>query len=131
MRAGVRGFRGGWRLVDAEPSRPVDAKDPPPAGAEDAVADGIHAVMQAMKPPARDASSDRAVGQPERAELPSRDHAVLAVGERRDRPIRMGCGEIWPHSDHFSPHLAHARSIAKQMCQRTPQTHQSTADAVP
>ena len=49
------------------------------------MADGEHAAVHANEPAEGDPSVDLIVARPERAQLQSRDHAVLPSGERRHR----------------------------------------------
>jgi hypothetical protein len=92
------------------------------------MADGVHPVMQAVKVSGRDAPSDRAVAQPELAELPSADDTVLAGGEPRNQPIHVGWAAIWPHSDHFAARGRHRRSMAQRALHGTPGLHQQCGE---
>jgi hypothetical protein len=56
--------------------------------------DGVE--MGAVQAARAHAPAHRAVRHPEPAQLPARDHAVLASRERRDRGIETGLGRIVP-----------------------------------
>lgn len=56
---------------------------PTAANGNDLVTDGVDAVMQTMKAARLNAPFDRAVTQPQLAQLPARDNAILAIRKRR------------------------------------------------
>jgi hypothetical protein len=49
----------------------------------------VHAAVHVQQAPPGESSFDRAARDAERVELGSRDHAVLAPGQRADRPIHF------------------------------------------
>src|SRR6201999_2398867 len=59
-----------------------------PAYGQDAVADGVDAVVHAMRRARGDPPRDRLRGQADLAQLAGCDDAVLASGEGRDRAIQ-------------------------------------------
>ena len=57
------------------------------------MADGIHAVMDAVQLAPANAPLDRRRGEPEREELPSRDDALLLGGEDGEAESGGGAGK--------------------------------------
>jgi hypothetical protein len=77
---------------------------PSPARGQDGVAERIHTVMDAAEPSCRDAVGDRGVAEAELAQLTTRDYAVLACRERRDRHVHAGWCGFFRHSSHLPHH---------------------------
>jgi hypothetical protein len=67
-----------------------DRRHPAPAHGQDAVADGVDAVVHAMQPAGRDAVRDGLLREPHLTKLARRDDAVLARRERPDLAIERG-----------------------------------------
>ena len=73
------------RVVTAREHR----RPPAPQGADDAVADGVHAAEEDVEAAGRDPAVDLAVREPRRDELPAGRDAALALRDRGDDPIRV------------------------------------------
>jgi hypothetical protein len=63
-------------------------RHPAPLARHHGVADGVHAVIQAVQPADAGAEADRRVAEPERQQLPASDDAVLSGRECRDLRVR-------------------------------------------
>jgi hypothetical protein len=68
-------------------SRSQHGRHPSPFETESSVTNGIDGAMDRMEP-APDSPIDGAAADPDRKQLPPRNHAVLPVRQIRDRPIR-------------------------------------------
>jgi hypothetical protein len=83
--------RGGNGVAENRPrARSEHGRHPMTVARQDGVADGVDAAMNDVEPAGADAPAHRAVGQPDGAQLPASDHAVLTRRERRDRRVQRG-----------------------------------------
>jgi len=74
----------GAPMTENSPGRErEDRRKPTAANGNDFMTDGVDAIVQTMKAARLDAPFDRAVTQPQLAQLPARDNAVLTIRERR------------------------------------------------
>jgi hypothetical protein len=87
------------------------------------MADRVDPGMNAMEPPRRKPPADRRSTEPERKQLPARNHTVLPRREPRELLLDESCS----HIEHFSSRSGHAPSLTTIASQRTPDLHQFSA----
>jgi hypothetical protein len=61
------------------------------------MADRVHALMDAVQAPGGNPVADRTPAESELEKLPTSDHAVLPMSERRDPPIPAACARFLIH----------------------------------
>ena len=95
-------------LTAASGAAGQDGGHPTGARGEDGVADRADAAMDAVQAAGGDSRADRALGEPERAELRARHEPVLACGDARDSRVDVARDEFCRHRRHFSSRRRHA-----------------------
>jgi hypothetical protein len=89
----------------------------------------VDALMDAVQAARLRAVADRAVPQPEGAELPARDDTVLPRGDRRDGSIARGLDECCRYIRQCSSRPRHARSVAGESALGAREMHRMCAGA--
>src|ERR671933_318561 len=105
---------------DRAPSRSEGGGHPSRLLRQHAVPHRVHASMHEVQPAAFEPVVDRAPAEPQAGELPTGDHAVLAVRERRDQGVERTSATLTIYFMVKRTLVSHRPMVAARVCRRTP-----------